>query len=111
MLGSGNSCRPRGGGGPGPAGVGDYMLRPETTLELSEYIGEELTRRCDGTHRHIEFTGGGRTGRSEVYPDKLCRALLNGLLKQIEADGRHGCSYRADKDVEMNIMGDDDPIA
>ena len=49
----------------------------------------------------MELTGGGRTTRSEIYPDKLCKAILTGLVKQMEADGRHGCSYRADEDVEM----------
>ncbi len=36
-------------GNPGPAGIGVYMQRPETTLELSEYIGS-------GTNNIAELT-------------------------------------------------------
>ena len=51
----------------------------------------------------MELTGGGRTKRSEIYPDKLCKAILEGLVKQMKADNRAGCSFRSD-DVEINYV-------
>ena len=84
------------------------MEKPTIFMTNRPYIGEELSQQCDGCHRHLVLIGG-KAKRAEIYPDELCRAMLNGLMKQMKADGRHGCSYRADEDVEM-IANDDDSM-
>ena len=71
-----------------------YVKKPTRFLTNSPCIGNALSLKCCGQHRHIELTGGGRTRRSEIYPDNLCRAILNGLVKQMEVDDRLGCSFK-----------------
>ena len=61
----------------------------------SLYIGEALTLKCHGQHSQIELTGGGRTRRSDVYPDTLCRAILTGLVNQMKVDDRIGSSFKS----------------
>ena len=61
----------------------------------SPCIGRALSLRCKSFHRHIELTGGGRTKRSEVYPDELCKAILKGLVEQMSEDERIGGSFKS----------------
>ena len=61
------------------------------------HIGQALSWKCQGKHRHIELTGSGRTNKSEIYTDGLCRAILRGLVKQMQSDDRLGCSFKADE--------------
>ena len=63
----------------------------------SPAIGNALSLKCKGQHRHIELTGGGRTRRSEIYPDHLCYAILEGLVNQMQEDKRIGCSFKSDE--------------
>ena len=71
-------------------------------------LGMELNRKCQGQHRHIELTGSGRTKKAEVYPDDLCKTILSGLVKQMTADDRLGCSFKADEvnfNPEVEFVG------
>ena len=43
----------------------------------SELIAEELSKRCSGMHRHITLIGG-RAKAAQVYPEKLCKAIVVG---------------------------------
>ena len=52
----------------------------------------------------MEQTGGGRTNKSEIYPDALCRAMLRGLVKQMDADGRAGSTFKSDDHVFTHDM-------
>ena len=83
------------------------MKKPTRFLTNSEHIGKALSLRCTGQHRHIELTGGGRTRRSEVYPDALCRAILTGLVNQMNHDDRIGCSFKPEE-VSINVGAEDD---
>ena len=95
------------------------VKKPTKFMTNAPYIGEELSLRCDGSHRHLVLIGG-KAKRAEIYPDKLCKAMLTGLVKQMESDGRRGCTYRVDedvtmrdaeeKDVKMKAMDGDDPM-
>ena len=38
-------------------------------------------------HRHITLVNG-RAKAAEVYPDKLCKEIVKGLVEQMEADER-----------------------
>ena len=85
-----------------------YIKKPTRFLTNSPFIGESLSLKCQGQHRHIELTGGGRTKRAEVYPDELCRAILTGLVKQMKHDDRIGSSFKScdeifNQDLQSNI--------
>ena len=56
-----------------------HVKKPTLFMTNRPYIGEALSLKCQGHHRHVELTGGGRTKRPEVYPDALCKAILTGL--------------------------------
>eukprot|EP00959_Pyramimonas_sp_CCMP1952_P148420 3105258-Pyramimonas_sp.AAC.1 len=66
-------------------------------------MGRELSWRCKGQRRHMELTGGGRTHRSEVYPDKLYRAILKGLVEQMKIDGRQGGAFKEEDSANMEV--------
>ena len=59
------------------------IKKPGRFMANSTLIGTALSVKCQGRHRHIELTGGGMTNRSEVYPDSLCIAILEGLVSQM----------------------------
>ena len=69
-------------------------FRPTSWLTNSEYIGDEVSRRCpnlDGAwwekqHRQIALRSG-RAKACGVHPVELCRAVLRGLARQLAADG------------------------
>ena len=68
-------------------------------------MGEALSIGCQGHHRHIELTGGGRTRRADVYPDELCEAILTGLVNQMKHDDRIGSSFKAcDQVLPFEVM-------
>ena len=82
-----------------------HIKKPTRFMTNSTYVGEALSEKCRGQHRHIELTGGGRTRRAEIYPDRLCRAILEGLVRQMQADGRTGCSFESDEtNGKRNVM-------
>eukprot|EP00435_Cladocopium_sp_Y103_P076216 s11_g82.t1 len=49
----------------------------------SRCIARKLAKRCQGGHPHQVLEGGGRTKRAEVYPPKLCKAIIDGLKEEI----------------------------
>ena len=53
----------------------------------AECIAERLRVKCKGLHRHITLING-RAKAAEVYPDKLCREIVLGLIEQMESDER-----------------------
>ena len=42
-----------------------------------------------GLRPRAESTGGGRTARSNIYPDELCKTILQGTVRQMRRDGHH----------------------
>ena len=47
----------------------------------SKFIADQLAVACKGHHRHIQLVSG-RAKRAEIYPEKLCRAIVKGLIDQ-----------------------------
>ncbi len=47
-------------------------------------IAEELQRKCDGSHTHQELLGNNRAGKAAEYPEQLCKAICQGLLKEMK---------------------------
>jgi hypothetical protein len=52
-------------------------------------IADALDKRCLGTHRHVQLTGG-RAKACQVYPVKLSLQILRGFRKQLQQDGHLG---------------------
>jgi hypothetical protein len=55
----------------------------------SEEIANQLNKRCTKDHRHIQISGN-RAKQAQVYPEKLCKAIVKGLIRQMKRDGRLG---------------------
>ena len=45
-----------------------------------------MRAKCTGDQRHVQFVGG-RAKACEVYPRKLCEAMLRSLKNRLVADG------------------------
>jgi len=59
--------------------------KPTGWLSNSNIILQELNKLCIGGHRHADLTNG-RAAKAQVYPEKLCLAILKGLRKQLIKD-------------------------
>jgi len=58
-------------------------LKPTGFMVNSAHIAKQLARRCTKDHEHQPLEGGGRTRKAEVYPPKLCRAIIQGLRQEV----------------------------
>ena len=96
--------------------MGHSIPRPD---DRTPHARCELSRPKSGMHKfggrrpiqaggHIELTGGGRTRRSEVYPDELCEAILQGLVNQMSQDQRSGGSFKSCDHVFNEVEIDQD---
>ena len=66
------------------------VLKPTGWLTNSPCIAERPGVRCsnlygESTHRHVHLVNG-RARAAQVYPVKLCLAILNGLRDQLTED-------------------------
>lgn len=60
-------------------------LKPTGILTNSPKIAEQLSRRCRGTHEHVQLLHGlGK--KAQVYPEGFCKAILRGLATQLKED-------------------------
>ena len=57
----------------------------------SRAIGQELKRKCDGSHEHQPLVDG-RAKDAARYPPALCRALCRGIAKE---NMQRECGVRA----------------
>ena len=76
--------------------------KPTRFLTNSEYIAQELQRRCDGGHVH-EALMGGKAALAARYPPELCAAIVRGLKKEMRAKQRksEGESLKKTADYEV----------
>ena len=61
------------------------VKKPTGFLTSSECVARLLNRTCQGGHAHVPLVGG-RAAGAQVYPDKLCEAIVKGMLRQKELD-------------------------
>ena len=66
-------------------GIGK-VKKPTGFLTNSPYLRDQLSRKCLGGHRHVQLVGG-RAHACQVYPDKLCRAILRGVRLELVHSG------------------------
>ena len=86
------------------------ILKPTGFMTNSWEIAKQLSKRCLGNHRHITLQGN-RTQRAQVYPEKLCRHIIIGLVRQMQEDGRLGTGeigYCCAIDDDVSEWVDDD---
>ncbi len=73
-------------------GHGEGLVKEPTGWTTnSPYIAEQVSASCSNRwkgskHRHVHLISG-RAKAAEVYPPKLCTAILKGLRRQFLADG------------------------
>ena len=63
------------------------VKKPTKFMTNSHHVAKWLEVKCTGDHRHVQLIGG-RAKACEIYPTKLCEAMLRGLKDQLVADGR-----------------------
>ena len=56
--------------------------KPTMWITNSPEVAKELQKRCTGDHEHVPLMGG-KAHEAEVYPLKLCKAILRGVKKQL----------------------------
>ena len=71
--------------GPAPDRLPMPAKKPTRFMSSSCSILQELSTRCDHSHKHQELMDGGAKNASE-YPDALCRAICRGLANQKKYD-------------------------
>ena len=67
-------------------GLGSIKKRTAFTTNSPE-IAKRVARQCAEGHRHIELING-RPKTAEVYPDELCKQILECTCAQMRKDGR-----------------------
>ena len=62
--------------------LGESLVRKSTKiLSNSEEIIKSISRRCDGSHRHIQMIGG-KAKNAQIYPRAFCQAVCEGIASQ-----------------------------
>ena len=56
--------------------------KPTTVATNSARIAEALRARCNNRHRHASLLQS-RAKKAEEYPDKLCKAIIRGMVKEV----------------------------
>ena len=64
----------------------DKVKKPTGFLNNSLMLKDQLSNKCLGGHGHIQLVGG-RARASQVYPDKLYRAILRGIRAELVHSG------------------------
>ena len=75
------------------------VKKPTGFLTNSEYLRDQLSNKCLGGHRHIQLMGG-KARACQVYPDKLCRAILKGIRQELVHSG-----FIEYDDKDMMVVG------
>ena len=67
-------------------GIGQYILKPTRWMSNAPFVLHALKRRCDHGHDHLHLLSG-RARAAQIYPERLCTAILKGLKRQLQSDG------------------------
>ena len=72
---------------------GGRVKKPTGFLTNSEFLRDQLSKKCMGGHHHIQLLGG-RARACQVYPDKLCRAILVGIRNELVNRGKVEVNFK-----------------
>lgn len=64
-----------------------FAKKPTGFMTNVPELAKRLELCCPGGHRHVIIRGG-KSRRTEVYPNELCREIIIGLKDQMYKDGR-----------------------
>jgi hypothetical protein len=97
----------------GEKGQGPKPARKRTRFMTNcPGIAEELKKRCDGSHMHQELLGNNRAGKAAECPEQLCRAICQGLKKEMQPKSLRRLMKVSAKDkVEKGREGDHEEVA
>ena len=102
--------------------------KPTRILTSSLAIRDQLSLRCDGSHRHVQLISG-RPAAAQTYPPELCEAIVHGveieLLNACVSESAAGkcaekCRFKKTRILAMDfeeagvlfeVAGDDDHVA
>ena len=76
------------------------VKKPTKFLTNAPHVAKWLDRKCPGDHHHVALIGG-RAKACEMYPVKLCEAIVQGLRDHLIEDKRRG-----DEGSLMNTVHD-----
>ncbi len=62
------------------------IKKPTGVLSNSAFVRDQLSRKCLGGHGHVALLGG-RARACQVYPNKVCRAMLTGIKQELVHSG------------------------
>ena len=62
------------------------IMKTTRWMSNAHYLLQALGQRCDGSHNHLPLIGGNKSQLSQVYPDKLCQAIISSLKEQLAMD-------------------------
>ena len=65
---------------------GGRVKKPTGLLTNSNFLRNQISNKCLAGHGHIQRMGG-KARMCQVYPDKLCRAILTGIRQELENSG------------------------
>ena len=69
----------------GTRGEPTPVKKPARWLTNSPCIADKLDKHCPGDHVH-ELLLGGKAKAAQVYPPKLCAAIVAGFAQQLKLD-------------------------
>ena len=69
--------------------------KPTRMFCSSSAVRDMLSRRCDGSHRHVQLVSGCAAAAQE-YPPELCRSIVDGVELEILTPGRRACNSQSD---------------
>ncbi len=61
-----------------------FIKKPTGWATNCPELGEELSKRCDGSHNHIK-TFAGQVKQAEIYSPTLVRAVLRGVSRALKS--------------------------
>ena len=61
---------------------------------------EALEVKCDKSHFHVPLENG-RPKLAQVYPDKLCQAISNGIVEYLNGISNYAMEEEEDEDEDM----------
>ena len=89
----------------------NYMphKKPTGIMTASAGVKQCLNITCDGSHQHHRLEGSSRTHKAQHWPLDFCKAILTGLLQDLETNMTK-VAFPAEAVVEDNPLGSLDMI-
>ena len=87
----------------GKHGERGLVKKPTGFMTSSYEIAQLLNRKCSGGHQHVPLVGG-RAAGAQVYPEMLCQAIVDGMLRQKNIDESNRVSTMEMSRGQLNLF-------